>query len=148
MGGRQDCGRQSSRTWHGKRFNAIVDEIAGLVESALAWLGDGWEFLKGLMRSAFNAAKDAFGNIVFRFLLSPLGFLADALTQLDPAALKKSWATFSSVVTSMADGFKTMAASLLKPFEALWGGINGYRHLGARQVVRSARQFPVQEVAQ
>jgi hypothetical protein len=103
----------------------VVDEIKGLVNDALAWLGDQWESLKGLMRSAFNAAKDAFGNVV-SFLLSPFGLLADAITRLDPAALSKSWATISSVVTSVADGFKRMAAGLMKPFEVLWDGINGY----------------------
>jgi hypothetical protein len=106
-------------------LQAIADKIAELVDDALAWLGDQWEFLKGLMRSAFNAAKDAFGNIV-SFFLSPLGLLTDALMRLDPAALSKSWAAFSSVVTSIANGFKTMAAGLLKPFEWIWGGINGY----------------------
>jgi hypothetical protein len=103
----------------------VVDEITDLVNDALAWLGDQWESLKGLMRSAFDVAKDAFGKVV-SFFLSPLGLLADALTRLDPAALSKSWAAFSSVVTSVADGFKTMAAGLLKPFEVLWDGINGY----------------------
>lgn len=103
----------------------VVDQITDLVHEALAWLGEQWESLKGLMRSAFNAAKDAFGNIV-SFFLSPLGLLTDALMRLDPAALSKSWAAFSSVVTSVANGFKTMAAGLLKPFEVVWGGINRY----------------------
>lgn len=103
----------------------VVDQITDLVHEALAWLGEQWESLKGLMRSAFNAAKDALGNIV-SFFLSPLGLLTDALMRLDPAALSKSWAAFSSVVTSVANGFKTMAAGLLKPFEVVWGGINRY----------------------
>jgi hypothetical protein len=103
----------------------VVDQITDLVKEAVAWLGDQWESLKGLMRSAFNSAKKAFGNIV-SFFLSPLGFLTDALMRLDPAALSRSWATFSSVVTSVANGFKTMAAGLLKPFEVVWGKINRY----------------------
>ncbi len=103
----------------------IVDEIKDLVDGALAWLGEQWESLKGLMWSAFKAAKDAFGNIV-SFFLSPLGLLTDALMRLDAAALSKSWATLSSVVTRVANGFKKMAAGLLKPFEVIWGGINHY----------------------
>src|SRR5262249_48366108 len=78
------------------------------------------------MSLAFDAAKDVFGNLVSQFLLSPLRLLVDVLTRLDTEALKTSWEAFSSAVTSMAGWFKTTPASLLKPFQLLWGGINGF----------------------
>jgi hypothetical protein len=110
----------------GDALQWVLDEITQLVAEAKAWLLDQWESLKGLVRSAFDAAKKAFANIM-SLVLSPLGFLPDALMRLDPAALSRGWAAFSSVVTGVANGFKTMAAGLLKPFEAIWGTIN--RHV-------------------
>lgn len=105
--------------------NWVVEQITDLANDALAWLGEQWENLKGLMRAAFNAAKEAFSKIT-SFFLSPLGLLGEALMALDPAALSKSWAAFSGVVTRIGEGFKTMAAGLLRPFEMIWGGINRY----------------------
>jgi hypothetical protein len=103
----------------------IVDQITDLVDATKEWLGEQWESLKGLMWSAFNAAKDAFSNIR-SFFLSPLGLVTDALMRLDTAVLSKAWVAFSRVVTSVASGFKTMVAGLLKPFEVVWGSINRF----------------------
>jgi hypothetical protein len=100
-------------------LNWIVEQITDLANEAKAWLGEQWDNLKALMWSAFNAAKDAFGKLT-AFFLSPLGLLGEALMHLDPAALSKSWAAFSAVVARVGNGFKTMAAGLLRPFEATW----------------------------
>lgn len=106
-------------------INWVVEQITELAHEAMAWLGDQWDKLEGLMNAAFEAAKDAFGNIT-AFFLSPLKLVADAFMKLDPAALSRTWAAFSGVVKRVGEGFKTLAAGLLRPFEFTWGIINRY----------------------
>jgi hypothetical protein len=103
----------------------VVEQITELANEAKEWLLDQWEGLKGLMHSAFDAAKAAFSRMASLFL-GPLGLLGQALMRLDPAALKKTWMAFAAVVTRVGEGFKTMAATLLRPFEFMWNGINKY----------------------
>jgi hypothetical protein len=103
----------------------IVDEITELVDTGIDWLRDKWESIKEFASSAFDSAKDAFTNII-GFITDPLGFLADAIMSLDGEALGKVWNTFSSLVSTVANGFKATADALLNGVNRIWGGINGF----------------------
>jgi hypothetical protein len=103
----------------------IVDQIKSLVSSGIEWLSDQWNSIQAFATSAFDAAKNAFTQIA-GFIKNPLGFLADALMNLDAQALAKAWAKFSGLITTVANGFKAMTDTLLQQVNKIWGGINGF----------------------
>ena len=103
----------------------IVDEIKSLVSSGIDWLSDKWNSIQEFASSAFKAAKNSFTNII-GFIKKPLGFLADALMSFDAQALAKGWATFSGLISTIANGFKAMTGNLLLQVNKIWGGINGF----------------------
>lgn len=106
-------------------FEWIVDQIKSLVASGIDWLNDKWNSLQEFASSAFDSAKNSFTNII-GFIKSPLSFLADGLMSLDAQALTKAWATFSGLVSKIANGFKAMTDNLLQQVNGIWGGINGF----------------------
>ena len=103
----------------------IVDEIKSLVSSGIDWLSDKWNSIQEFASSAFEAAKNSFTNII-GFIKNPLGFLSDALMNLDAQTLAKAWATFSGLISTIANGFKAMTGNLLQQVNKIWGGINGF----------------------
>ena len=103
----------------------VVDEIKSLVSSGIDWLTDKWNSIQEFASSAFEAAKNSFTNII-GFIKNPLGFLGNALMNLDAQALAKAWATFSGLISTIANGFKAMTGNLLQQVNKIWGGINGF----------------------
>jgi hypothetical protein len=103
----------------------IVDQIKGLVSSGIAWLSAEWESIKAFAASAFESAKKAFANII-GFIRNPLGFLADAIMSMDAQAVARAWATFSKLVSTVAEGFKALTGNLLQQVNRVWGGISGF----------------------
>jgi Contact-dependent growth inhibition CdiA C-terminal domain len=89
------------------------------------WLTEKWNALTEFAESAFSAAKEFFGNVV-GFIKSPLGFLADAVMRLDEKSVAKAWATFSGLVSTIANNFRLLTDNLLGPINALWNKLYGY----------------------
>jgi hypothetical protein len=103
----------------------IVDQITELVASGMAWLREKANAIEALASSALDAVKGAFGNIL-SFVLQPLGFLGNALLNLDGQAISNAWNAFSRLLTTLANGFKTLTDKLLAPIGSLWAGINNF----------------------
>ena len=103
----------------------IVDEIKSLVSSGIDWLKDKWSSIQEFASSAFEAAKNSFTSII-GFIKNPLDFLANALMSFDAQALAKAWATFSGLISKIANGFKAMTGNLLQQVNKIWGGINSF----------------------
>ncbi|MDM0047926.1 hypothetical protein [Variovorax sp. J22R115] len=106
-------------------FDWIVDQIKDLVNSGIEWLKDKWNSIESFATSALDAATKSFTNIV-GFFKNPLGFLTNALMSLDAQAIEKAWATFSGLISTVANGFKAMTDTLLTQVNKVWGGINSF----------------------
>jgi hypothetical protein len=106
-------------------FEWILDQIKSLVASGIEWLSDKWNSIQEFASSAFEAAKNSFADII-GVIRNPLGFLADALMNLDADALSRAWATFSGLITTVANGFKAMTDGLLQHVNKIWSGIDGF----------------------
>lgn len=103
----------------------IVDQIKDLVSSGVEWLTDRWDSVQQIASSAFDAVKTSFSNIV-GFVRNPLGFLADAMMNFDAEALGRAWAAFSGLVSTLANGFTTLAGTLMQQVGSAWKGIDGF----------------------
>lgn len=103
----------------------IVDEITSLVDSGMQWLSARWDGIKAFASSAFNAARNSFSNII-SLITNPLGFLADAFMSLDVEMIARAWATFSGLVSTVANGFKVVTDNLLNGVHGIWSGINSF----------------------
>ena len=106
-------------------FDWIVDKIRDLVSAGVDWLTEKWNALKEFAESAFAAAKEFFANII-GFIKSPLSFLADAVMRFDEQSVAKAWATFSGLVSTVANNFRLLTDNLLNPISTLWNKLYGY----------------------
>jgi len=106
-------------------FDFIVDKIRDLVGSGIEWLTEKWNAIEKFATSAFTAAQAFFTNII-GFVKNPLGFLADAFMRLDEKSIAKAWATFSGLVSTLANNFRLLTDNLLNPLDSLWSKIHGY----------------------
>lgn len=103
----------------------IVDQIRDLVNSGVEWLKDKWNSIEKFASSALDAATKSFTGII-GFFKNPLGFLTQALMNLDAQAIEKAWAAFSGLISNVANGFKAMTDTLLMQVNKVWGGINSF----------------------
>jgi hypothetical protein len=106
-------------------FDWIVDKIRDLVSAGVDWLTEKWNALTEFAESAFSAAKEFFANII-GFIKSPLGFLADAVMRFDAQSVARAWATFSGLVSMLANNFRLLTDNLLGPINTLWNKLHGY----------------------
>ena len=106
-------------------YDFIVDKIRDLVASGIDWLTEKWNAIQEFATSAFSAAQAFFTNIV-GFVKNPLGFLADAFMRLDEQSIAKAWATFSGLLSTLANNFRLLTDNLINPLNSLWSKIHGY----------------------
>lgn len=103
----------------------IVDQVRDLVNSGIQWLRDQWNALEASAMAAWNAAKRALTDIV-KFFASPLTLLVDALMNLDADSITRAWNKLSTVIQSVADGFKAVVDKVLGGINKVWGVISGF----------------------
>ena len=103
----------------------IVDEIKGLVSAGIDWVKEKWHDLEDFASSAFDSIKTFFGSIL-RMATSPLQFLANAIMNFDGQTVAKAWASFSGMLSSLADRFKATVDGALQQVNKIWGVIDGY----------------------
>jgi hypothetical protein len=124
----------------GEALKWIVDKIKSLVYAGIDWLRERWNAIQQFASSVWEAAKTAFANII-GFLISPLSFLADAILSFDPEALRRAWARFSGLLTTVANGFKAMTSGVLDQVNRIWRGISGFATSLLNRVVGMTDSF-------
>lgn len=103
----------------------IFHKIEGLVDDGIAWIKGMWGRIEASVKSAYNALKDSYNNIL-SLATKPLGLLADALMNFDGQTLKRAWDAFSGLINALSTGFKLAADGLLGGINAVWRGLDGF----------------------
>ena len=106
-------------------FMWIYHKIEGLVTKGINWINNKWNALKSFASKGLDDAKNLFNNIV-KFVQSPLGFLSDAIMNMDVESIKQSWGSFTQLVLSVWDRFHKMGMGLLNRIESLWNTIKDF----------------------
>jgi len=119
---------------------AIYEEIKGLIDSGIEWLNEKWTALKEFASSGFDAAKNAFTNIV-TFIKSPFNLIASAIMNFDETSLTAAWAMVTGLINGIWEGFKALTDNLLEKVNSIWEGISGFATSLLKKVAGLTQNF-------
>lgn len=106
-------------------FEWIYEKIKSVVKRGKKWIRNKWAALKRLALSGYEAFKNLFKGVI-GFVKSPLGFVANAIINMDGEGIKRSWGSFTTLVLSVWDGLNRMGTGLLEQVESLWSNLSGF----------------------
>ncbi|HVS95058.1 MAG TPA: DUF4157 domain-containing protein [Puia sp.] len=107
------------------RFNDLVNWVRGLINEARDYIVGTWEFIKSFASGAVESIKQTYNGLV-AFFKSPLTNIANALENLDPAAVNLAWMSFLAFVEGKWASFKAVGQTVLQQVYSFWDGISGY----------------------